>query len=91
MLSCRTQRETFRVDGVSEDGWDVPFEGDLRVRWGSEEDAFDPLTQVRASFCGFRARWPIGSRRQTTRERPPLQELGLLSRAAALSKCGCDT
>ena len=33
----------------------MPFEGgDLRVRWGAEDDVFDPLTPNRASFCGFR-------------------------------------
>ena len=75
-------RETFRVDGVSEDGWEVPFEGgDLRVRWGAEEDAFDPLTQIRQASVAFETDDTSIKDVVPTREYT-LQELKLLSKAA---------
>ena len=75
-------RETFRVDGVSEDGWDVPFEGgDLRVRWGAEEDVFDPLTQVRQASVVFETAGTSIEDVVPTREYT-LQELRLLADAA---------
>ena len=75
-------RETFRVDGVSEDGWEVPFEGgDLRVRWGAEEDAFDPLTQIRQASVAFETDGTSITDVVPTREYT-LQELRLLADAA---------
>ena len=83
ILELPHPRETFRVDGVSEDGWDVPFEGgDLRVRWGAEEDAFDPLTQVRQASVAFETdQGRLIEERVPTREYT-LQELRLLADAA---------
>ena len=76
-------RETFRVDGVSEDGWDVPFEGgDLRVRWGAEEDVFDPLTQVRQASVAFETDQGQLIRDVVPTREYTLQELKLLSTAA---------
>ena len=75
-------RETFRIDGATEDGWDVPFEGgDLRVRWGAEEDAFDPLTQIRQASVAFETAGTSIEDVVPTREYT-LQELRLLSKAA---------
>ena len=75
-------RETFRVDGVSEDGWDVPFEGgDLRVRWGAEDDVFDPLTQIRQASVAFETAGTSINDIVPTREYT-LQELRLLADAA---------
>ena len=75
-------RETFRIDGATEDGWDVPFEGgDLRVRWGSEDDAFDPLTQIRQASVAFETDGTSITDVVPTREYT-LQELKLLSTAA---------
>jgi SAM-dependent methyltransferase len=82
ILELPHPRETFRVDGVSEDGWEVPFEGgDLRVRWGAEEDAFDPLTQVRQASVAFETAGQSITDIVPTREYT-LQELRLLSTAA---------
>ena len=82
ILELPHPRETFRVDGVSEDGWDVPFEGgDLRVRWGAEEDVFDPLTQVRQASVAFETDGTSITDVVPTREYT-LQELKLLSTAA---------
>ena len=83
ILELPHPRETFRVDGVSEDGWDVPFEGgDLRVRWGAEEDVFDPLTQVRQASVAFETdQGRLIEERVPTREYT-LQELRLLADAA---------
>ena len=82
ILELPHPRETFRVDGVSEDGWDVPFEGgDLRVRWGSEEDAFDPLTQIRQASVAFETAGTSINDIVPTREYT-LQELRLLADAA---------
>ena len=83
ILELPHPRETFRVDGVSEDGWEVPFEGgDLRVRWGAEEDAFDPLTQVRQASVAFETdQGRLIEERVPTREYT-LQELRLLADAA---------
>ena len=83
ILELPHPRETFRLDGVSEDGWDVPFEGgDLRVRWGAEEDAFDPLTQVRQASVAFETdQGQLIEERVPTREYT-LQELRLLADAA---------
>ena len=82
ILELPHPRETFRVDGVSEDGWDVPFEGgDLRVRWGSEEDAFDPLTQIRQASVAFETDGTSITDVVPTREYT-LQELRLLADAA---------
>ena len=82
ILELPHPRETFRVDGVSEDGWDVPFEGgDLRVRWGAEEDAFDPLTQIRQASVAFETDGTSITDVVPTREYT-LQELRLLSKAA---------
>ena len=83
ILELPHPRETFRVDGVSEDGWDVPFEGgDLRVRWGAEDDVFDPLTQVRQASVAFETdQGQLIEERVPTREYT-LQELRLLADAA---------
>ena len=82
ILELPHPRETFRVDGVSEDGWDVPFEGgDLRVRWGAEDDVFDPLTQIRQASVAFEAAGQSITDVVPTREYT-LQELKLLSTAA---------
>ena len=82
ILELPHPRETFRVDGVSEDGWDVPFEGgDLRVRWGAEDDVFDPLTQVRQASVVFETAGTSIEDVVPTREYT-LQELRLLSTAA---------
>ena len=83
ILELPHPRETFRVDGVSEDGWDVPFEGgDLRVRWGAEDDVFDPLTQVRQASVAFETdQGRLIEERVPTREYT-LQELRLLADAA---------
>ena len=82
ILELPHPRETFRVDGVSEDGWEVPFEGgDLRVRWGAEEDAFDPLTQVRQASVVFETDGQSITDVVPTREYT-LQELRLLADAA---------
>ena len=82
ILELPHPRETFRVDGVSEDGWEVPFEGgDLRVRWGAEDDVFDPLTQVRQASVAFETAGQLIEERVPTREYT-LQELRLLADAA---------
>jgi len=82
ILELPHPRETFRVDGVSEDGWEVPFEGgDLRVRWGSEEDAFDPLTQIRQASVAFETAGQVIEDVVATREYT-LQELKLLASMA---------
>ena len=82
ILELPHPRETFRVDGVSEDGWDVPFEGgDLRVRWGAEDDVFDPLTQIRQASVAFETDEQSITDVVPTREYT-LQELKLLSTAA---------
>jgi SAM-dependent methyltransferase len=82
ILELPHPRETFRLDGVSEDGWDVPFEGgDLRVRWGAEEDAFDPLTQIRQASVAFETAGTSINDVVPTREYT-LQELRLLADAA---------
>ena len=83
ILELPHPRETFRLDGVSEDGWEVPFEGgDLRVRWGAEDDVFDPLTQVRQASVAFETdQGRLIEERVPTREYT-LQELRLLADAA---------
>ena len=82
ILELPHPRETFRVDGVSEDGWEVPFEGgDLRVRWGAEEDAFDPLTQIRQASVAFETAGQVIEDVVATREYT-LQELKLLASMA---------
>ena len=59
-----------------------PLEGgDLRVRWGSEEDAFDPLTQIRQASVAFETAGTSITDVVPTREYT-LQELRLLSKAA---------
>ena len=86
ILELPHPRETFRVDGVSEDGWEVPFEGgDLRVRWGAEEDAFDPLTQVRQASVAFETDQGQSIEDVVPTREYTLQELRLLSTAAGLS------
>jgi hypothetical protein len=76
-------RETFRLDGVSEDGWDVPFEGgDLRVRWGAEDDVFDPLTQVRQASVVFETDQGQSITDVVPTREYTLQELRLLADAA---------
>ena len=83
ILELPHPRETFRVDGVSEDGWEVPFEGgDLRVRWGAEEDAFDPLTQVRQASVAFATDQGQLIRDVVPTREYTLQELRLLADAA---------
>jgi len=83
ILELPHPRETFRVDGVSEDGWEVPFEGgDLRVRWGAEEDAFDPLTQVRQASVAFETDQGQSITDVVPTREYTLQELKLLSTAA---------
>ena len=83
ILELPHPRETFRVDGVSEDGWEVPFEGgDLRVRWGAEEDAFDPLTQVRQASVVFETDQGQSITDVVPTREYTLQELRLLSKAA---------
>ena len=83
ILELPHPRETFRVDGVSEDGWDVPFEGgDLRVRWGAEEDAFDPLTQIRQASVAFETDQGQSITDVVPTREYTLQELRLLSKAA---------
>ena len=82
ILELPHPRETFRLDGVSEDGWDVPFEGgDLRVRWGAEDDVFDPLTQIRQASVAFETAGTSINDIVPTREYT-LQELRLLADAA---------
>jgi SAM-dependent methyltransferase len=82
ILELPHPRETFRLDGVSEDGWEVPFEGsDLRVRWGAEDDAFDPLTQIRQASVAFETAGTSINDVVPTREYT-LQELRLLADAA---------
>ena len=82
ILELPHPRETFRLDGVSEDGWEVPFEGsDLRVRWGAEEDAFDPLTQIRQASVAFETAGTSIQDVVPTREYT-LQELKLLASMA---------
>ena len=83
ILELPHPRETFRLDGVSEDGWDVPFEGgDLRVRWGAEEDAFDPLTQIRQASVAFETDQGQSITDVVPTREYTLQELRLLSKAA---------
>ena len=83
ILELPHPRETFRVDGVSEDGWDVPFEGgDLRVRWGAEEDAFDPLTQIRQASVAFETDQGQSITDVVPTREYTLQELRLLADAA---------
>jgi SAM-dependent methyltransferase len=83
ILELPHPRETFRLDGVSEDGWDVPFEGgDLRVRWGAEEDAFDPLTQIRQASVAFETDQGQSITDVVATREYTLQELRLLSKAA---------
>mmetsp|Transcript_82097 Transcript_82097/g.160199 ORF Transcript_82097/g.160199 Transcript_82097/m.160199 type:complete len:204 (-) Transcript_82097:235-846(-) len=68
ILELPHPRETFRLDDVTTDGWDVP-EGDdnalgiglkgegggiLEVTWGDDEDEFDPITQVRSVSVSLR-------------------------------------
>ena len=83
ILELPHPRETFRLDGVSEDGWEVPFEGgDLRVRWGAEDDVVAPLTQVRQASVAFETdQGRLIEERVPTREYT-LQELRLLADAA---------
>ena len=82
ILELPHPRETFRIDGTTEDGWDVPFEGgDLRVRWGAEDDAFDPLTQIRQASVAFETAGTSINDVVPTREYT-LQELRLLADAA---------
>ena len=83
ILELPHPRETFRLDGVSEDGWDVPFEGgDLRVRWGAEEDAFDPLTQIRQASVAFETDQGQSIEDVVPTREYTLQELRLLADAA---------
>ena len=82
ILELPHPRETFRIDGTTEDGWDVPFEGgDLRVRWGAEDDVFDPLTQIRQASVAFETAGTSINDIVPTREYT-LQELRLLADAA---------
>ena len=60
----------------------MPCEGgDLRVRWGSEEDAVDPLTQIRQASVVFEAAGQSIEDVVPTREYT-LQELKLLASMA---------
>mmetsp|Transcript_13041 Transcript_13041/g.38849 ORF Transcript_13041/g.38849 Transcript_13041/m.38849 type:complete len:288 (+) Transcript_13041:1002-1865(+) len=79
-------RETFRLDDVGMEAWvaDLPDgSGEVAVRWGADDDAFDALTQVRAATVAFDVRRQGGT--ETLEEVVPtreftLQELLLLAR-----------
>ena len=55
VLELPLPRKTFRVDEVGENSWAAPLPdgSDLRVTWGADDDAFDPLTQVRGASVAF--------------------------------------
>ena len=86
ILEIPHPRETFRIDGTTEEGWDVPYKGgDLRVSWGSEDDIFDPLTQVREASVLFETEGQTIEDVVATREYT-LQELRLLADAAGFAE-----
>ena len=75
-------RETFRLDDVGMDAWvaDLPDgSGEVSVRWGDGNDAFDVLTQVRRATVAFDVRRD-GAAVETLEEVVPTREFTAWSR-----------
>ena len=55
VLELPHPRETFRLDDVGCDAWVATARdgADVEVAWGRDDDAFDPLTQIRNATVAF--------------------------------------
>lgn len=89
VLEVPHPRETFRLDDVGLDAWTAPSGdgGEVRVSWGGDDDAFDPLTQIRRASVTFEVADAAGATVETVEDTVPtreytLQELLLLARCA---------
>ena len=93
MIELPHPRETFRLECVTADAWQVPaahmgdVDGVLTINWGHEDDHFDPLTQVRQTAVQFELN-QSGQLVQQLQEVVPLRQVGLqeLLCLAALSR-----
>mmetsp|Transcript_63474 Transcript_63474/g.143174 ORF Transcript_63474/g.143174 Transcript_63474/m.143174 type:complete len:361 (-) Transcript_63474:203-1285(-) len=102
VLELPHPRETFRVDDVTTDGWDVP-EGDdnplgiglkgdgggiLGVVWGDFEDEFEPITQIRRATVELSLERQ-GEAVQSIKEVVPQREFTVQEVLALVKLSGC--
>jgi SAM-dependent methyltransferase len=94
ILELPHPRETFSLVECTRNGWDVPLEdengatsGELKIVWGDDDDAFDPIEQVRQFTVSMELKGEDTSKAplQSVREIVPMrhftsQEIDLLAR-----------
>jgi SAM-dependent methyltransferase len=97
ILELPHPRETFTMVDCTRNGWEVPFEDGservLHIVWGDEDDAFDPIRQVRDFTVEMKVLGGAGTQEQGVKEIVPLrqytaQEIDVLATIAGFQVVG---